>query len=194
MPMLQVNLLSGYSSHLKARLSRSLTSVLAGITRARPDAITVWIHEVSPDNYSRGGEPRTPGKGARSPECLVRDYLMAIENRDLEAARSHLDKHFVMAFPGIGELRSLEQLVDWSRDRYRFVKKSITDVDVAFGLDATTVFVQGTLRGEWPDGTEFSDIRFIDRFVIHDERLVRQDVWNDLSVATPSPTTYSRNI
>lgn len=189
MPMLQVKLLSGYSSNLKTRLAKSLTSIVAGITQAKPEAITVWIQEFSPDCYSRGGESRTPGQGAKAPESIVRDYLDAMESRDMTTAKSHLDDDFVMTFPGSGELNLLEELVEWSRDRYRFVKKSITDIDVAYGPEAITVFVQGTLRGEWPDGIEFRDVRFIDRFVMHGERLVRQDVWNDLAVTAAIPPT-----
>lgn len=192
MPMLQVNLLSGYSSTLKTRLSKSLTSVLVGITRAKPEAITVWIQEYSPDCYSRGGESRTPGQGASAPETIVREYLTAMENRDLDAARRHLGDGFVMTFPGSGELASLEELVAWSKDRYRFVIKSIDDIDVAFGMEEIIVFARGTLLGEWPDGSEFSGVRFIDRFVMRDECLIRQDVWNDLAITTSSTKTDNR--
>lgn len=192
MPMLQVNLLSGYSSALKTRLSKSLTSVLAGITQARPEAITVWIQEYSSDCYSRGGESRTPGQGANAPESIVREYLTAMENRDIDTARRHLGDGFVMAFPGSGELGSLEELVAWSKDRYRFVKKSIDDIDVAFGMEEIIVFARGTLLGEWPDGSEFSGVRFIDRFVMRDEYLIRQDVWNDLAITTSPTKTDNR--
>lgn len=183
MPMLQVNLLSGYSSALKGRLSRTLTSVIAGITQAKPEAISVWIHEVGADNYSRGGEPRSPGPGAVDHAGMVRDYLLAMENRDLDTARGYLADGFVMTFPGTGELTSLEQLIEWSRERYRFVRKTLKDINVAYDLSTTTVFVHGTLQGEWPDGSAFSDVRFIDRFEIRDNQLVRQDVWNDLATA-----------
>lgn len=186
MPMLQVNLLSGYSGQLKNRLSRALTSVLAGITQAKPEAITVWLHEFDPDCYSRGGESRTPGQEMGAPESIVLDYLTAMENRDLDTARKHLADDFVMTFPGSGELGSLEQLVTWSKGRYRYVQKTISTVDVAYGMEDLTVFVLGTLRGEWPDGTEFEGVRFIDRFVMHADRLVRQDVWNDLAIAASS--------
>ena len=47
--------------------------------------------------------------------------------------------------------------------------------------DGTVVHVQGTLHGQWPDGTDFDGIRFIDRFLVVDGRLARQEVWNDLA-------------
>jgi hypothetical protein len=45
------------------------------------------------------------------------------------------------------------------------------------------VIVSGTLHGEWPDGTPFSGIRYCDRFVLKDGRLLEQQVWNDLAEA-----------
>ncbi|WP_372987151.1 nuclear transport factor 2 family protein [Marinobacter sp.] len=183
MPMLQVNLLTGYNSELKGRLSRALTAVVACITRAKPEAISVWIHEVDSDAYSRGGQARQPGPGAADPEALVRDYLMAMEQRELDKARRHLSEDFVMTFPGSGTLTSLSQLVEWSKGRYRFVKKTLAAVNVAYEMDQTVVFVHGTLHGEWPDGASFDDVRFIDRFEVRDDLLVRQDVWNDLANA-----------
>lgn len=183
MPMLQVNLLSGYSSGLKARMSKALTAVVAGLTRANPEAISIWIHEAESDNYSRGGSARQPGQEAANPAQLVRDYLMAMEQRELDKAQNFLGPDFVMTFPGSGEMTSLGQVVEWSRGRYRFVSKTLASVNVAYELDKTLVFVDGTLSGEWPDGTTFEGIRFIDRFEIRDDRLTRQDVWNDLANA-----------
>lgn len=183
MPMLQINLLSGYNGALKQRLTKALTAVIAGFTRAKPEAISIWIHEVQSDNYSRGGQARQPGAGASDPVLLVHDYLMAMEQRELDKAQSFLDEEFVMTFPGSGDLTSLGQLVEWSRGRYRFVTKTLTSTNVAYELDKVVVFVNGTLSGEWPDGTAFDGIRFIDRFEICDDRLLRQDVWNDLATA-----------
>jgi hypothetical protein len=49
----------------------------------------------------------------------------------------------------------------------------------------------GTLSGEWPDGSAFSDIRFLDRFELRSGKLTRQQVWNDLALEQPgrNPTT-----
>ncbi len=181
--MLQVNLLSGYSSELRGRLAKALTAAIAGITRAKPEAISLWIHEVESDNYRRGGETRQPGPGATDPMSLVREYLMAMEQRDLEKAQTFLGENFVMTFPGSGELTSLSKLVEWSRSRYRHIEKTLASVNVAYEMDKVVVFVHGTLSGEWPDGTVFESVRFINRFEIRDDQLVRQDVWNDLANA-----------
>ncbi len=183
MPMLQVNLLSGYSDRLKERMTQALTAVIAGITSAKPEAISIWIHEVESKNYSRGGIARQPGLGASDPISLVHDYLTAMEQRELDKAEGFLDESFVMTFPGSGELVSLNQVVEWSKGRYLFVKKTFASTNVAYELDKVVVFVTGTLYGQWPDGTAFDDVRFIDRFEIRNDRLVRQDVWNDLASA-----------
>jgi hypothetical protein len=38
----------------------------------------------------------------------------------------------------------------------------------------------GTLYGEWPDGSAFEGIRFIDRFEVRGGKLTDHKVWNDL--------------
>jgi 4-oxalocrotonate tautomerase family enzyme len=55
-------------------------------------------------------------------------------------------------------------------------------VDTADHLDHAVVTCHGHLHGEWPDGTAFEGVRFIDRFEIRAGRLTRQDVWNDLAL------------
>lgn len=117
-----------------------------------------------------------------SPETLVRQYLEAMEARDLETARSMLAPGFAMVFPGGVMFEHLEDLVAWSKPRYRFVRKRFDRFDAALGDgEATVVFCTGTLSGEWPDGSAFSDIRFIDRFLIENGQLARQEVWNDMA-------------
>ncbi|MBU2954776.1 nuclear transport factor 2 family protein [Marinobacter sp. F3R08] len=181
MPMLQVNLLSGYSDALKGRLSKALTAVIGGITKAKPEAISVWINEFNSEDYSRGGEIRKPGSGTKDPSLLVQSYLTAMEQRQLDTAQSYLSDNFVMTFPGSAEFSSLNQLVEWSQSRYRFVQKTLDSVTVAYEMEAIQVFVIGTLAGELPDGSAFKNVRFIDRFEVRDDVLVRQDVWNDLA-------------
>jgi hypothetical protein len=41
------------------------------------------------------------------------------------------------------------------------------------------VYIRGTLHGQWPDGTDFAGIHFIDRFELRDGLIRRQNVWND---------------
>jgi hypothetical protein len=110
-------------------------------------------------------------------EQLVREYLAAMERRDLAAAKRFLAPGFFMVFPGGARFDSLEQLVESARGRYRSAKKTYERFDT---FDAG-VYCFGTLHGELLDGTPYSGVRFIDRFTVRDGKLVDQRVWNDLA-------------
>ncbi|MGB3246054.1 MAG: tautomerase, partial [Sulfitobacter sp.] len=78
-------------------------------------------------------------------------------------------------------MRTLKELIDWPAQRYRFVRKTYETFDTSQGSTAAVVHCHGTLHGEWPDGTAFAGIRFIDRFEIAGGKITRQDVWNDIA-------------
>ena len=117
------------------------------------------------------------------PVAIVRAYLAAMQARDLDQAKSMLGKGFRMVFPGTGAMTTLEQLVEWAGPRYRSVAKAYDGFDAVpdDGHGRAVVYCFGTLAGQWPDGTGFDGIRFIDRFELTDGRITRQDVWNDLA-------------
>ena len=117
---------------------------------------------------------------ANSAEAIVRTFLAAMEARDLETARSLLAPGFEMVFPGTAPMRSLEDLIAWSKPRYRKVAKTYERFDEAPGDSETVVYCFGHLYGEWPDGSPFDGIRFIDRFTVRDGMLADQRVWNDM--------------
>lgn len=119
--------------------------------------------------------------GPQAAVTTVRAFLAAMEARDLEAARSMLATDFAMVFPGGRKMTSLDDLVAWAAGRYRRVKKRIQRTETTSDGATRTVYVIGTLYGEWPDGSAFDGIRFIDRFVLSDGSIVQQDVWNDLA-------------
>ena len=100
-------------------------------------------------------------------EQVVREYLAAMERRDLVAARTSLAPGFFMVFPGGARFDSLEALVESARSRYRSAKKTYERFD--------------TFDGGVLDGTPYSGVRFIDRFTVRDGKLVDQRVWNDLA-------------
>lgn len=112
-----------------------------------------------------------------TPEETVRAYLSAMERRDLATAKSFLAPGFHMTFPGDQQFTTLEQLVERSRGRYRSAKKRY---DVFDSFD-DKVYCFGTLYGELLDGTQYSGIRFIDRFTVKNGKLVDQKVWNDMA-------------
>lgn len=111
----------------------------------------------------------------------VHAYLAAMEARDLATAESMLAPGFTMQFPGPVTFTRLAELIEWAKPRYRFVKKAYERFDEAGSAEGAVVYCYGTLAGEWPDGSAFAGIRFIDRFSVANGRLVDQTVWNDLA-------------
>ena len=112
----------------------------------------------------------------------VRNYLAAMERRDLVAAKSLLAPGFFMLFPGGKRFETLEALVEWAKPRYTRALKSYDRFDVAPLADGTSaVYCFGTLNGELNDGAPYSGIRFVDRFTVRDGKLVDQMVWNDMA-------------
>ena len=120
---------------------------------------------------------------------IVRAFLGAMEERDLARAASFLGEGFTMTFPGAVRFSRLEELVLWSKPRYRFVKKRYSRFEQAVASDGSggaSVTCFGTLYGEWPDGTAFEGIRFCDWFLLGaDGKLLAQEVWNDMALAVP---------
>lgn len=109
------------------------------------------------------------------------DFLAALQARDIAGAESFLAADVTLIFPGSAPMTSLAQLLDWSKNRYRSIGKTIDDVDAFARGSLEVVFIRGTLAGTWPDGSHFEGIRFIDRFEVKDGKIHRQDVWNDLA-------------
>jgi 4-oxalocrotonate tautomerase family enzyme len=181
MPIVEAHVLAGYSAEEKKRLVRALTDAIRFVVPAPDEAITVMLNEYPEEHYARGGQTRRAAPALPDPAALVLRYLNAMEARDLDTARSMLACGFTMTFPGTGPMMLLEELIAWAKDRYKFVTKTYEAVE-AFPSDGiAVVYTRGTLAGEWPDGTPFTGIRFIDRFVVSDGLLTRQDVWNDIA-------------
>jgi 4-oxalocrotonate tautomerase family enzyme len=183
MPVVRIALIEGYGDEVRASLARRLTDAVRATIAAPLEGVTVAIEEVKPANYMRGRVSKTPGQPLPAPAETVKAFLSAMERRDLAAARTFLADDFRMIFPGNAEFGALEDLVAWSRPRYRFVKKSYEAFDECFGETGTVVYCFGTLSGEWPDGKSFEGIRFIDRFTVADGKLLDQKVWNDLQAS-----------
>lgn len=182
MPVIELHVIEGYSDSEKARLCEALTDAVRIVVPAPPEAVTVMIHELPAASYMRGRLARHPAPALADPAETVRAYLTAMEARDLDTAQNMLGAGFAMTFPGTPPMRSLEALIAWSKPRYKFVTKTYEGFDAMQSPeDHAIVYCRGTLSGEWPDGTPFDGIRFIDRFEITAGLLTRQDVWNDIA-------------
>ena len=114
------------------------------------------------------------------PRALALRYLAAMERRDLDAARGLVSEDAVFVFPGGVRRSDLSAIVAGSSGRYRSIAKHIERCDLCERADGTAVvYVLGSLYGQWPDGSTFSGIRFVDRFEIEGGLISRQEVWND---------------
>jgi hypothetical protein len=114
------------------------------------------------------------------PKALALRYLAAMERRDLDAARHYVTADAEFIFPGGARRSDLAAIVAGSSGRYRAIAKHIERCDLCERADGTaTVYVLGSLYGQWPDGSAFSGIRFVDRFEVAGGLIRRQEVWND---------------
>jgi len=112
---------------------------------------------------------------------LVKRFLRTMEERDLATAEAMMAPGAEIIFPGGKNFSSQREMVEASRGRYQWVKKSFDRMDVYQAEDSQVVYVLGTLYGVNRLGVPFSDVRYIDRFVIKNGRIARQEVWNDLA-------------
>ena len=182
MPVIEVHLLEGYTNDDKQRLGEAITDATRLVVPASPELVTVMIHEMPSGNYYRGRTTRTPAP-ARPDACeIVSAFLEHLGQRHLKDASALLSDNFVMFFPATKPMHQLEQLIEWSTSRYNRIAKSIQSVEaLQTAGEETVVYCRGTLSGEWPDGSTFSDIRFIDRFELINGKITKQEVWNDLA-------------
>jgi len=186
MPVTQITLLQGYDRAVQERLVDHVTKAVRSVIPAPEAGTTTFIQEVVA--YRRDGRFFDLGNAAlaRATE-VVQAFLAAMEARDLSQAQSFLHDDFEMVFPGGHKFRRLDELVAWAQTRYQRVGKTIERMDESWQGDRTVVHCAGTLHGIWPDGRAFDGIRFTDRFEVVANRLIRQEVWNDLAEHRNTP-------
>jgi phenylpyruvate tautomerase PptA (4-oxalocrotonate tautomerase family) len=180
MPVVTITLIEGYDEATREAMATRLTDAVLATIDAPPDGVTVIIHEVAAAGYMRGRQRRTPGPPPPAAAAQAVDYLRACEARDFEAAAAYLADGFQITVPGGATFAQPAELAAWGRDRYRKVTKTFERIDEAPGGDGLVVFCQGTLAGEWADGTTFEGIRFVDRFTTRHGLLIDQTIWNDM--------------
>lgn len=182
MPVIELHIVKGYADKDKTRMGEALTDAIRSVIPATPDLVTILIHEADHHHYMRGRAHRSGAPALPDPKDIVRNFLAAMQARELDTAKAMLGDGFVMQFPGTKPMQHLEELIDWAKPRYRFVRKTYDGFDALQSPDAhAIVYCRGTLSGEWLDGTPFDGIRFVDRFEVTQGKLTRQDVWNDMA-------------
>jgi len=111
----------------------------------------------------------------------IEAFLRLVEDRRLDEAAPFLAPGVIITFPGGRRFTNLQDQVASSAGRFRGVRKVFEKFDAIADGDTIVVYVFGTLEGEALDGGHFSGVRFIDRFELHDGRIVDQKVWNDMA-------------
>ena len=187
MPVISVTLLPGYSKAAEATMVQRVAQAARSVIDAPAAGTTVFVQHAS--TYQRDGKVFGAGGAERvDASALVRRFLDHMEQRDLEAARTLLAPDFAMRFPGSPVLHQLEELVAFSRGRYRNVAKTYERFDASWTDAGAVVYCFGTLYGHWLDGAGFEGIRFIDRFEVSNGLISRQDVWNLSLIHISEPT------
>ena len=186
MPVISITMLPGYSKEAEAKLVGRVAMAARSVVASPAAGTTVFVNHAQ--TYQRNGAVLSTG----AMECvdaakLVRRFLDHMQERNLTAAAALLAPGFTMRFPGSPVMRRLEELVAFSRGRYRNTAKSYERFDESWTDDGAIVYCFGTLYGHWLDGSAFEGIRFIDRFEVNEGLISRQDVWNDLALHTQAP-------
>ena len=112
---------------------------------------------------------------------MVKRFLRMMEARELEAAEAMMAPGAKITFPGGKLYSSQSEMVKASHGRYQWVKKTFDRAESYQAGDDQVVYVMGDLYGVNRHGVPFSGVRYIDRFVIRNDLIVQQDVWNDLA-------------
>ena len=113
---------------------------------------------------------------------LIQTFLRTMEARDLDAAEALMAPDALIIFPGGKQFHSQREMVAAAKGRYQWVKKTFDEIDHATREDGTEiVYIRGTLYGVNQHGIAFEHIRYIDRFELLNNQIIRQEVWNDLA-------------
>jgi hypothetical protein len=118
----------------------------------------------------------------------VLEYLRHTEAGRLDDARAYLSADVRHTFPGGREFTDLGEWFAYFRARMKRIRKRAHQVDTCrAGSGDLVIYVRGFLDGETILGETFNDVRFIDRFVVSNGKIVDQQVWNDLAARGVEP-------
>lgn len=111
--------------------------------------------------------------------AIVETFLEASMIPDPETAAKFISDNVDIHFTGNTPMSHPREMTAYNANRYKWVKKNMQGTDVCIRQGETIVYGIGTLYGEWPNGEAFENNRYVDRFVIKNNRIVKIDVWND---------------
>lgn len=126
---------------------------------------------------------------ARAPRAeaidVAREFMDAMERGDLVVAGALLGPGFLLHAPGGLQFRELADFMAFGRTRYLEIHKAERQFDAAEAVQGIVVYAHGVLAGRWLDGTGFQGLRYVDRFLIRENRIVELSVLNELAEFMP---------
>ena len=79
---------------------------------------------------------------------LVRQFLNAMEAWDIVKAKRIHFHDFEMTFPGGAVFHELEQLIEWSKSRYKLISKTFEEFDDVYNEKNLLFIVLGPYQGK----------------------------------------------
>lgn len=117
-----------------------------------------------------------------SAKDLIQTFLRTMEARDLDKAETMMAENALIIFPNNTRFSSQKEMVNSAKGRYQWIKKTFDQIDHFTRDDGSeVVIITGTLYGVNKHNITFEAIRYIDRFVVVDNKIAEQHVWNDLA-------------
>jgi hypothetical protein len=126
---------------------------------------------------------------ARGPRAhaidVARDFMDAMERGDLAAATALCAQRFTLLAPGGFRCSNLTEFADFGRSRYVEIRKVEREFDACESAAGIVIYARGVMNGRWLDGTAFAGLRYVDRFVIVDGRVLELQILNELGEHRP---------
>lgn len=110
---------------------------------------------------------------------IVNKFLEASMEPNPTLAATFMDDEVKITFTGRREMANAQQITEFNKNRYEWVKKSIKQTDAMEKEDHCVVYSIGFLYGKWKDGTPFNGNRYTDRFEVSKGKITKMDVLND---------------
>jgi ketosteroid isomerase-like protein len=126
---------------------------------------------------------------ARGPRAqaidTARDFMDAMERGDLAAATALCASRYALLVPGGKRCSSLAEFVEFGRGRYLELHKVEREFDACESAAGIVVYAHGVMNGRWLDGSAFAGLRYVDRFLIVDGRVLELQILNELGEHRP---------
>lgn len=115
---------------------------------------------------------------------VVDEYLKTSESDGIHAASHLLADDVLIIWPGGRSTTTRAAALEPGVTRYRTLQKNLDHYAAAWiSPDVVQVTSRGRLYGETKAGTVFSDIRYVDVFLVRNNLIHEQHVWSDVAAS-----------